>query len=245
MGRKPADQRRFIVVEGLYKNHGDICPLDDLVAIKKEFSYRLILDESFSFGTLGATGRGVIELYQKNIMEDVEIVIISLENSLASIGGVCVGNLQVVDHQRLSGAGYCYSASAPPFVAAAAIEALSQLEKNSEILQTLERNKIALYNELLRISEFEIISDKRSPIIFIRLADRSSLSEAEEECILEKVALFCLQDGVVMISTTSANDLQMRTSPPSLRMTITAGHTNENIRKTAESLRKAVQAVAF
>jgi len=80
------------------------------------------VDESFSFGTLGTTGRGAIELYGKKITEDVEIVIISLENSLASIGGMCVGDMEVVDHQRLSGAGYCFSASAPPFVAVAAME---------------------------------------------------------------------------------------------------------------------------
>ena len=33
--RNVTEQRRFIVVEGLYKNHGDICPLPKLVALKK------------------------------------------------------------------------------------------------------------------------------------------------------------------------------------------------------------------
>ena len=32
-------------------------------------------------------------------------------NSLASIGGFCAGDREIVDHQRLSGLGYCFSAS--------------------------------------------------------------------------------------------------------------------------------------
>ena len=51
--RDASQQRRFIVVEGLYRNCGDICPLPDILALKEEFCYRLILDESLSFGTLG------------------------------------------------------------------------------------------------------------------------------------------------------------------------------------------------
>ncbi len=36
--------------------------------------------------------------------------------------------LQVVDHQRLSGAGYCFSASAPPFTCAIATKSIELLE---------------------------------------------------------------------------------------------------------------------
>jgi hypothetical protein len=43
-------------VEGLYKNFGDLCPLQELVALKKKYRYRLYLDQTFSFGTFGATG---------------------------------------------------------------------------------------------------------------------------------------------------------------------------------------------
>ena len=38
-------------------------------------------------------------------------------NSLASIGGFCAGDREIVDHQRLSGLGYCFSASLPPYLA--------------------------------------------------------------------------------------------------------------------------------
>ncbi|KAF6127419.1 serine palmitoyltransferase long chain base subunit 1 [Phyllostomus discolor] len=56
-----------------------------------------------------------------------------MENSLASIGGFCCGRSFVIDHQRLSGQGYCFSASLPPLLAAAAIEALNIMEENPGI----------------------------------------------------------------------------------------------------------------
>lgn len=41
-------------------------------------------------------------------------------NALGSIGGFCAGDREIVDHQRLSGLGYCFSASLPPFLATGA-----------------------------------------------------------------------------------------------------------------------------
>ncbi|KRX92480.1 Serine palmitoyltransferase 1 [Trichinella pseudospiralis] len=59
--RKARVTRRFIVVEGIYLYYGDICPLVDLLKLKWKYKVRLFIDESISFGVLGAGGRGVTE----------------------------------------------------------------------------------------------------------------------------------------------------------------------------------------
>lgn len=46
------------------------------------------------------------------------------------MGGFCVGTREVVDHQRLSGFGYCFSAALPPYLATAAIGAVEAMEAN-------------------------------------------------------------------------------------------------------------------
>ena len=51
-----------------------------------------------------------------------------MEMSLGSVGGFCVGSSFVVQHQVLSGQGYCFSASLPPLLASSAIEALKIIE---------------------------------------------------------------------------------------------------------------------
>ncbi len=126
--RKPTDQRRFLVVEGLYRNYGTICPLDEIVKLKEEFHYRLILDDSYGMGCLGNNGRGTLEHFGLVPMRHAEIVTFSLENALGSVGGMTVGNEEVVDHQRLSGAGYCFSASAPPFLSKVCLASIRKLE---------------------------------------------------------------------------------------------------------------------
>ncbi|CAN0468136.1 unnamed protein product, partial [Discosporangium mesarthrocarpum] len=94
LGRKPEDQRRFIIAEGLYRNFGDLCPLVRLLELKAKYKYRLILNEALSFGVLGDTGRGLTEMCGVDIAE-VEIVTVSMAHSLASVGGLCIGPREV------------------------------------------------------------------------------------------------------------------------------------------------------
>jgi serine palmitoyltransferase len=59
--RKAAKTRKFLVVEGIYFNTGEMCPLRELTELRKKYKLRLFLDESVSFGTIGRHGRGLTE----------------------------------------------------------------------------------------------------------------------------------------------------------------------------------------
>lgn len=250
LGRAPNAQRRFIICEGLYKNTGLIAPLDDIVAMKHEFHYRLILDESFSFGTLGATGRGAVELFNKRLMHDAEVVTIALENSLASIGGVTIGNEEIVDHQRLSGSGYCFSAASPPFTASAAIQALNQLKtRPDELMTKLNENKQYLYDKLFAFSKLQedliqISSDIRSPIVFLVLDDCEEKEYIDETVFLSEVVRECIRRGVGMVSAgqhnTRAGVQLLRAEPQaSIRMCVSAAHTEGEIDFAVKALSEA------
>jgi serine palmitoyltransferase len=75
-------KRQFIVVEGLYMNTGFICPLPELIEIKKRYKYRLIVDESCSFGVLGSRGAGVADFFNVSVRE-VDIICASLCNAIS------------------------------------------------------------------------------------------------------------------------------------------------------------------
>lgn len=82
--------RRWIVVEGVYANYGDLAPLDQLYRLKEQYKYRLMVEESYSFGVLGDTGRGACEHY--GLMSDqVDCVVASMGTALGSVGGFCAG----------------------------------------------------------------------------------------------------------------------------------------------------------
>lgn len=61
--KKAMRSRRFLVVEGIYANTGEICPLPEIIQLRKKYKLRLFVDESISFGVLGKTGRGVTEYF--------------------------------------------------------------------------------------------------------------------------------------------------------------------------------------
>ena len=73
-------------------------------------------------------------------VSEVDIIVASMETSMASVGGFCAGKSYIIDHQRLSGLGYCFSASLPPMTAVASIEALDILNNASEKLERLRSN---------------------------------------------------------------------------------------------------------
>ncbi|KAL4513238.1 hypothetical protein Ndes2437A_g09144 [Nannochloris sp. 'desiccata'] len=87
--------RRFVIVEGVYANTGEVAPLAEIAILKNKFKYRLIVDDSVGLGVLGASGRGAIEEAGLNA-DDVEIVAASLGNSLATIGGFCTAALAII-----------------------------------------------------------------------------------------------------------------------------------------------------
>ena len=73
-------------------------------------------------------------------------------NALGSVGGMCVGSRDVVDHQRLSGNGYIFSASLPPFLATAACAALEELQEDASPLEQLRENARLLHRLLADVS---------------------------------------------------------------------------------------------
>lgn len=79
---------------------------------------------------------GICEHYEVNVY-DIDLIMVSLENALASTGGFCCGRSFVVGHQRLAGLGYCFSASLPPLLATAAKEALKIIDNEPERVQRL------------------------------------------------------------------------------------------------------------
>jgi 7-keto-8-aminopelargonate synthetase-like enzyme len=58
------------------------------------------------FGSSGKNGRGSLDfLSEKNLSNNVDCLVGSLELATGSVGGFCAGNQDVIDHQVLYGSG--------------------------------------------------------------------------------------------------------------------------------------------
>ena len=137
--------------------------------LKLRYKFRLILDETWSYGVLGRTGRGVTEAQNVDAAE-VDMLIGSLSGPLCAAGGFCAGNEEVVEHQRISSAAYTYSAALPALLSTTASETISMLQEQPEILTGLRENIKAMRAQLDPRSDWVICtSSVENPIMLLVL----------------------------------------------------------------------------
>lgn len=235
--RDTTQQRRFIVVEGLYRNTGGICKLPEILALKEKYFYRLILDETMAFGVMGKTGRGVIEHFGLK-PSDVEIVLFTMDTVLGSVGGVCLGNYQIIDHQRLSGAGYCFSASTAPFLSAAAIASLKKLESSGHLIQRLKDNVIKIRELLKKLPALSPIADDPTPVI--HLAFEESATFEEDAALIQDIVRESLNHGVGVATSKFA---LAKETKPTIMLCVHASWDDEKISKIVKTLTAAIKKV--
>ncbi|EPQ30137.1 uncharacterized protein PFL1_02254 [Pseudozyma flocculosa PF-1] len=164
--------RRFIVTEGIFEGDGAMIDLPAIQELKRKHKFRLILDESISFGTVGATGRGITEL-QDVAAKDVEIIVGSMANTLGSAGGFCAGSNEVVYHQRINGTSFVFSAAMPAMLAIASSTAISYMVSQPSILATLQENVRTLRSVLDHVECLRISSDAASPLVHVQIRSKT------------------------------------------------------------------------
>lgn len=182
--------RRFIVAEGLSETTGDSIDLPKLVELKEKYKFRIILDETWSFGVLGRTGRGLTEAQNVDPTQ-VDMIIGSLAGPLCAGGGFCAGTIDVVRHQRISAASYTFSAALPAMLAVAASETLSMLQSNPDILTACRDNIRTMRAQLDPRSDWvTCTSVPENPIMLLALKPEviraRNLSLPEQERLLQE-----------------------------------------------------------
>uniref|UniRef100_A0A0C9S9D0 serine C-palmitoyltransferase n=1 Tax=Wollemia nobilis TaxID=56998 RepID=A0A0C9S9D0_9CONI len=233
--------RRFIVVEAIYQNSGQMAPLDKIIRLKEKYKFRVLVDESNSFGVLGKSGRGLTEHYGIPV-EKVDIITAGMGYALATTGGFCTGNAKVVDHQRLSGAGYCFSASLPPYLACAAIAAVDVLEASPELLVRLRENMRLLREGLSHIPGLKVLSDLSSPLVFLQL-ERSSGSFKTDLLVLQEIVDRMLEDESVLLAVSRRSLLDNCKLPAGIRLTVSAAHTESDLLHVIQSMKNVTASV--
>jgi len=143
--------------------------LDSQIELKLKYKFRLILDETWSFGVLGRTGRGVTE-HQHVDAAEVDMIVGSMAGPLSAAGGFCAGSDEVVEHQRLSASSYTFSAALPAISAVTASETLMMLQTQPDLFIQLKENIKAMWLQLDPRSDWMYCtSAQENPIMLLVL----------------------------------------------------------------------------
>ncbi|KAG7666519.1 hypothetical protein KSW81_008400 [Nannochloris sp. 'desiccata'] len=209
------------------QNTGEVAPLAEIAILKNKFKYRLIVDDSVGLGVLGASGRGAIEEAGLNA-DDVEIVAASLGNSLATIGGFCAGDREIVDHQRLSG------------TAALAIIASEGGERSKKARSNAQRFRSGAADA--KINGLHVVGGAESatsPLVHLRL-DPTPATHADYpagDLLLQQLVEDCLDKEGVLFAVSKYSHLEAAyRPPPSVRVALSAAHTSQDVDKAVAAL---------
>jgi 7-keto-8-aminopelargonate synthetase-like enzyme len=260
---KSKKQQTFVIVEALSQRTGQIAPLAEIVRLKEKYGALLILDESLSFGAYGATGKGVFEESGIDIHR-IDAIVGSLEHAVAGVGGFCAGKRGLVEHQRLAGSGYCFSASCPPSACSAIattvqeLDAPSSAERRSDLHRKTERLHAALANAVSECKSFEVVSSPSSYVQHIRWStklDKAPLPAEQEHKLVEVAKAFTDECGLkIQVCSPSLCGAEMafdariglpkdQLALPSLRICAATGSDENDIRTLGEHLARCLKAV--
>lgn len=163
-----------------------------------------------------------------------------MEWAIGSIGGFCVGSSFVIEHQRLSGLGYCFSASLPPLLTSAAITSLDIMENKPELFATLKRNCHAFDNGVNKINSLKCISFVESPVKHLCLKEK--LDYDKEEKLLKEISDKCFEKNLSVIAPAYLH--AERDYPrPSLRICISTALNQSDIEFALQILQQCTQEV--
>ena len=167
LGDQPGD--RLIVVEGIYSMMGDVAPLKEIAAVKREMGAYLLVDEAHSMGVLGDKGRGLAEA--AGVEADVDFIVGTFSKSLGAVGGFCVSDADNFDLLRIVSRPYMFTASLPPAVIASTLKALDRMEEEPELRARLMRNATHLFEGLRSLGY--AMGPQASPIAAVVMPDQA------------------------------------------------------------------------
>ena len=137
--RAQAQRFRVICTDGVFSMDGNAAPLDEICRLARQYDALVMVDECHSAGVLGATGRGITELY--DLRGEVDIQTGTLGKAFGgAVGGFTTGRREIIDMLRQRSRPYLFSNSLPPAVVGAGIELFKILGQSNELHDRLVAN---------------------------------------------------------------------------------------------------------
>ena len=214
----------LLITEGVFGMSGDLGNLPELVALKKKYKFRLMIDDAHGFGTMGKTGAGVSEHF--NVMDEVDIYFATFAKSMAGIGAFVASEKAIVDSLKYNMRSQIFAKSLPMPMVIGALKRLDILQSQPEIKENLWKIAKSLQGGL--VAEGFNIGNTESPVTPVYFS--GSVPEGTNIVIdlRENHNVFC---SIVVYPVVPKDVLMLRLIP-------TAAHTQKELDETIEVFKK-------
>lgn len=150
----------LVITEGVFGMVGDIGKLDEITALKKEYNFRLLVDDAHGFGTMGETGAGAGEHF--GVQDEIDVYFATFAKAMAGIGAFVAADKFIVDHLKYNMRSQIFAKSLPMPMVIGALKRLEMLSTQPVHKEKLWEVTHALQNGL-RERGFDI-GDTESPV---------------------------------------------------------------------------------
>lgn len=214
----------LVITEGVFGMSGKVGNLKAIAELKKQYNFRLLVDDAHGFGTMGATGAGVGEMM--GVQNEIDLYFSTFAKSMAAIGGfVACDDPEIIMYLKYNMRSQTYAKALPMPYVVGGRKRLELIKKYPELREKLWENVNALQNGL-RERGFNI-GETESPVTPVFLHSEGGIPEVTRMVrdLRENMGVFC---SIVVYPVVPKGQIMLRLIP-------TASHTLEDVAYTLDA----------
>ncbi|MDE5417721.1 aminotransferase class I/II-fold pyridoxal phosphate-dependent enzyme [Ancylomarina sp. DW003] len=213
----------LVITEGVFGMAGDLGKLDEIVAMKEEFNFRLLVDDAHGFGVMGPTGAGAPEHF--GVTEGVDVLFGTFAKAMAGIGAFVACDEDVCGYLRYNMRSQTFAKSLPMPIVEGSIKRLELLRTKPELREQLFTISDTLQKGLTEAG-LEI-GCTESPVTPVYLSGSVAEGTQVTMDLRENYGIFC---SIVVYPVIPKGQLLLRLIP-------TATHTLEDVEYTVNAFK--------
>jgi glycine C-acetyltransferase len=217
----------LVITEGVFGMSGAQGKLKEIVELKKEFDFRLLIDDAHGFGTMGATGAGTHEA--QGCIDGVDVYFGTFAKSMAGIGAFVASTEEITNYLRYNMRSQTFAKSLPMPMVLGLRKRLELLRNKPELREKLWTIATALQSGLReRGFDLGITNTVVTPVFL-----KGELSEATSITmdLRENYGIFC---SIVVYPVIPKGLIELRLIP-------TAVHTLEDVERTLKAFSEVAE----
>ena len=211
----------MVITEGVYGMTGDMGKLKEIVELKKQYNFRLLVDDAHGFGTMGDSGAGTGE--HLGVQDDIDVYFATFAKAMAGIGGFVASSRKVIDFLMYNMRSQVYAKSLPMPMVIGSLKRLEMLQNEPEHKAKLWTIVNALQTGLKE--KGLNLGNTESPVTPVYFEGGVSEGTQVTKDLRENYNIFC---SIVTYPVVSKGTIMLRLIP-------TAMHTLEDVEYTIES----------
>ncbi len=139
----------LVITEGVFGMSGNMGKLKEIVDLKKNYNFRLMVDDAHGFGMMGKTGAGTGE--EQGCQDGIDLYVSTFAKAMASIGAFVAGDEDVISYLRYNTRSQTFAKTLPMPIVKGNLKRLELLRSKPELKAKLWHNVNRLQGGLREI----------------------------------------------------------------------------------------------